>query len=146
MGFDEIEAELFKFIEALPRKSPQNWFGELNKGEIFLLNYLYCNGGSAWPSDMSEALQTSTSRIAAALNNLEHKGWIKRELDENDGRRRIVHLTTEGSEYTERCRDITRRKLRMLLEGLGEDDAAVYLRIMKKMVTISRNINLDLSG
>ena len=144
MTIEQIATELFNLMGERPRKAAENWFGEFNRGELFLLTYLYKNGGSAWPSTMSKALQTSTARITVALNNLEHKGWIAREFDENDGRRKIVHLTPEGTEYIAGHINIARKNVILLLEKLGEEDAAEYLRIVKKMELISRDINFNL--
>ena len=144
MDMESTAIELLQFMEALPRRAPQNWLGEFSRGELFLLNYLYTNNGSAWPGKMSAAMQTSTARIAAALNSLERKGWIERELDADDHRRKLVHLTPEGSEYIEVYRSRALKNVTKLLMELGEKDAAEYLRITKRMEAISRNFKFDL--
>ena len=143
MSIEEKVAELFQLTETFPRKAPQNWLGEFNRGEFFILNYLYANGGSACPSKMSNAMQTSTARIAAALNGLENKGWITREPDEEDRRKKLVLLTPKGAEYIKSCREKAYKKITKLLMELGEEDAAEYIRLTKKMVDIAREFKFE---
>ena len=144
MKIEQVVAELFEFVSESPRKIGQNLLGEFSRGELFLLKYLYSNGGSAWPSTMSDAMQTSTARVTVALKSLEHKGLISKEFDANDGRRKIVHLTPKGKEYFEVYIDKARQKITMVFQELGEEDATEYLRIMKRIEEISRNINSNL--
>ena len=143
MSIEEKVAELFQLTEALPRRAPQNLLGDFNRGEFFILNYLHAHGGVACPSKVSDAMQTSTARTAAALKSLEHKGWITREPDEEDRRKKLVHLTPKGAEYIKTCREKVYRNILKLLNELGEEDAAEYIRITKKMVAIARNFEFD---
>ena len=144
MDMEQMAKELLQFMEALPRRAPQNWLGEFSKGELFILNYLHIIGGTAWPSMISEAMQTSTARIAAALNGLERKGWITREPSEEDHRRKLVHLTAKGAEYIESYRDKALKKITKLLMELGEEDAVEYLRITKRMVSIAQDFKFNI--
>ena len=143
MSIEDKVKELFELTELLPRKAPQNWLGEFNRGEFFILNYLHANSGTACPSKMSDAMQTSTARTAAALNGLENKGWITREPDEEDRRKKLVHLTPKGKEYIKTCREKVFRNISKLLMELGEEDAAEYIRLTKKMVAIARNFKFE---
>ena len=144
MDMEQMAAELLRFMEALPRRAPQNWLGEFSKGELFILNYLHINEGTAWPSMISEAMQTSTARIAAALNSLERKGWIMREPSDEDRRRKLVHLTPKGTEYIESYRDKALKNITKLLMELGEEDAVEYLRITQRMVSIAHNFKFNI--
>ena len=143
MSIEEKVAELFELMELLPRRAPQNLLDEFNKGEFFILNYLHAKGGTACPSTMSDAMQTSTARIAAALNGLEKKGLIARKPDEKDRRKKSVHLTPEGAEYIKDCREKVNKKISHLLMGLGEKDAAEYIRLMKKMITMAHDSKIE---
>jgi len=144
MDTELMAAELLRFMETLPRRAPQNWLSDLGRGELFLLSYLHTNGGNAWPSTMRDALQTSTARIAAALNSLERKGWVKRELDASDRRRTLVFLTADGAKYIEEHRNRALKNITKLLLELGQEDAAEYLRITQRMEAISRNFEFEL--
>ena len=142
MTIETMAVELLRFMEKLPRRAPQNWLGEFGRGELFLLNYLHVNS-LVCPGTMRDAMQTSTARIAAALNNLERKGWVKREPDERDHRRKLVHLTPAGTDYIEEYRNRALENIIKLLTELGPEDAGEYFRITKRMAVISRNYNFD---
>ena len=143
MGIEGKVTELFELMEMLPRKAPQNVLDEFNRGEFFILNYLHANGGTAYPSKMSDAMQTSTARTAAALKGLESKGFITREPNAEDHRRKLVHLTPKGAEYIKNCREKLHRKITTLLTALGEEDATEYIRLMKKIITISHTSKIE---
>ena len=139
MDMEPMAKELLRVMESLPSKALQHKLGDYSRGEFFLLNYLHKNGGTAWPSTMSEAMQTSTARIAAALNNLERKHYVLRESDVADGRRKLVRLTCEGVAFLEEHRIKALRNITRLLIGLGEHDASEYLRIVQRIEVISRD-------
>jgi len=143
MEMEAMAEELLRVMEALPSKALQHKLGDYSRGEFFLLNYLHKNGGAAWPSMMSEAMQTSTARIAAALNNLERKRYVIRESDAGDGRRKLVRLTSEGVTFLEEHRMKALENIRKLLVGLGEYDASEYLRITQRIELISRDFIRD---
>ena len=143
MEMEAMAEELLRVMESMPSKALQHKLGDYSRGEFFLLNYLHKNGGAAWPSTMSEAMQTSTARIAAALNNLERKSYVKRESDMGDGRRKLVRLTSEGVAFIEEHRMKALQNIAKLLEELGEYDASEYLRITQRIEHISRNFILE---
>ena len=143
MEMEAMAEELLRVMESIPSKALQHKLGDYSRGEIFLLNYLHKNGGMAWPSTMSEAMQTSTARIAAALNNLERKRYVIRESDMGDGRRKLVRLTAEGLAFIDEHRMKALQSIKMLLVELGEYDAAEYLRITQRIEVISRNFVLE---
>jgi len=144
MNTEALATELLQFMETLPRRASQHWLGDFSRGELFLLNYLQMNGNTACPSEMSDAMQTSTARIAAALNGLERKGWIKRVAVDDDRRRKLVHLTALGIEHIESYRKKALENITLLLTELGEEDAAAYVRILRRMETISRGLEPEM--
>jgi len=75
----------------------------------------------------------TTSRIAAVLGSLEKKAMILRRMDESDKRRVLVTLTKAGSTFCQQRREDAARDMAALLEHLGEEDAAHFVRIMKRV-------------
>lgn len=133
MNFEATADEILQVMEALSRNSPLKQIGELSKGEVFLLGYLHSYRGTARSNVLSEALGTSTARIAAAVKSMERKGWVYREGDQEDLRKTIVHLTPEGETHVLEYRRHVRNALKDLLEELGEQDTGEYLRIACRM-------------
>jgi len=145
MYMEVIAEQLLQLMEGMPRKAPQNWLADFSRGELFLLNHLNSNKGIGCPSEMSEAMQASRARIAAALNGLERKGWITREsATDGDLRRKLVRLTPEGAKHIKEFRKKALENITKLLTKLGEQDATEYLRITQRMETISRELKFDL--
>ncbi len=143
MSLEEQTIALMKLLESLPHSAPQNLVREFGRGEVFLLNHIYASGGCARPGSLSNALGTSTARIAAALKNMERKGWITRKEDPDDRRSTIVSLTGKGSSLIEECRSFILSKISEVFAQLGERDTAEFLRITQKMADISRNLKSD---
>ena len=91
---------------------------KMEKGELFVLNYLRAHSRTAYPKDLSRAMAVSTARIAAILNQVAEKGWIVRRDDPEDN---------------QRLRDEVVDASAKLLEALGPEDASELLRIQKKI-------------
>lgn len=106
---------------------------KMEKGELFVLNYLRAHARTAYPKDLSRAMAVSTARIAAILNQVAEKGWVVRRDDPEDNRQVIVSLTDEGLARIQRLRDEVVDASAKLLEALGPEDAAELLRIQKKI-------------
>ncbi|MCL6458387.1 MAG: winged helix DNA-binding protein [Gorillibacterium sp.] len=140
MDFEAKAEELLQRLEAMSRNTPQKMVNELSKGEIFLLNYLLSCDGVARSSAMSDAMQTSTARIAAAVNSMERKGWVYRQSDRADQRKTLVHLTPAGQQHILACRELARSALKELLTELGEGDTTEYLRITGRMAQIASRL------
>ena len=137
MNIENSVQELMRLMEYSPSNIFHMPHNNLFRGEVFLLNYLNVNGGEAYPYEMSEAMQTSTARIAAAINNMEKKNWVQRKKAEDDRRKTVVYLTDGGREYILDCKNKAVGELTSILRQLGEQDALEYLRICKRLAEIS---------
>ena len=80
-------AEEYLAIQIEQTKVPElQLMSKIEKGELFLLNYLRTHGYSAYPKDLSHAMDVSTARIAVILRQATDKGWITRRDDPDDNR------------------------------------------------------------
>lgn len=108
------------------------------RGEDAILLYLYeslkCD--VVTPSDISENLNITSARVAATLNSLQSKGFITREIDEEDRRKIIIKLTKEGEDVAKCLRNKHFDELNHILTKLGEDDTNELLRIIKDITKI----------
>lgn len=106
-------------------------------GEMFALQMIATHDNIT-PGYISKAAGTSPARIAAELNNLENKGFITREIDQNNRRRILVHLTTAGKKHANdyRCEGVD--VAMELISQLGEADAREYIRIMNKLGEVQK--------
>lgn len=107
------------------------------QGELVLLCYVQHRGGLVLPSEISEAMSVSSSRIARLLNTLEAKGLVYRSHDTVDHRKVFVTLTDEGVRYTEEAFDRIHKRISAIIDALGEEDTEEFIRISKKIISIS---------
>ncbi len=106
---------------------------KLLKGELFVLNYLATHEAAIHPKDLSTKMAVSSARIASLLNHMEEKHYVIRQDDPEDNRQVVVMLTEEGKTAAQQCRTAVISYLSAMLEELGPEDAATYIRIQKKI-------------
>lgn len=120
------------------------------RGEVFILHYLFSNGHaptltsaknlhskivpvSVGPGDISREMGISSARVATALNNLESKGLLTRQIDIRDRRKILIELTDKGGEQAKNNKDMFIGQVAKMFEFLGEADADEYIRITKRL-------------
>ncbi|MCL1905356.1 MAG: MarR family winged helix-turn-helix transcriptional regulator [Methanomassiliicoccaceae archaeon] len=137
MDYEELAVEFLSNMRSLQTAKKQRSIQEGVQGEAYVLNYIKEKDGVVIPSNISEAMEISSARVAAALNSLENKGMVTREIDTEDRRRIIVKITAKGEERAEEHRKMLIGYIKDTLTALGEDDAREFVRITKKMAEAS---------
>ena len=136
MDYKQMAAEFMKNMQ-LPGKARQvKGFGDMHS-EAAILMYINLKK-EILPKDISAAMGVSTARIAIALNELEKKGFVTREIDENDRRRIIVRVTPKGKDFSEEQRQVFIDRTAEIFEELGEHDTLEYIRITERITGIMR--------
>jgi len=114
-----------------------NMMGQMSrsgKGELFILKYLYdkdTNGTEVIPSEISNVMHTSTSRISAALGALEKKGQIHREIDTSNRRNILVTITEEGRKRTVSEMEQIQGQMVNIFTKMGEQNAVEFTRLLR---------------
>ena len=83
------------------------------------------------------AFDAATS--GAVIGRLEAKGWIQREADPLDRRRKLLWLTPSGQEATLRMKQAVERVQNKLLHPLNAREAEVYVSLLSKLVAAHEN-------
>jgi len=136
MDYTALAAEFMQTMLLLQKSKLQKKLFESLRGEPFILQALKHHGSAALPGELSGTMEISSARMAVALNSLEDKGLIVREIDKTDRRRILVNLTSKGEETVIRHQQILLGKTAQALSELGERDAKEYLRITKRLAQI----------
>ena len=131
MDFKELAKELMRGMRKVS-KPKHKFFSDGMGGESFALHFIE-QRGEVLPKDISDAMGVSTARVAAALNDLEDKGLITREIDKEDRRRIIVRVTDKGRQLSAELMGEFLLKMETILKCLGEDDAKEFVRIMGRI-------------
>jgi len=134
MEYEKLATELLEKMVALRRLKSQKSIDESLHGETFILGYIAQHGGDVNPGEICQGMNVSTARIAAALNSLEKKGLITRQIDPNNRSKIIVDITREGQKSAEKHQKTVLYTTTKMLEFLGEQDAKEYIRIIDKLL------------
>ena len=110
------------------------------QGEMKVLSYIHytAGGGEIATGDIVSALDMTGGRVAGILRSLEKKGFISRRTDENDRRRIMVSPTPAGSDYVENGRELLRSRLSAIINAMGSESAANFIRSMEEFVNACR--------
>ena len=115
----------------------QEIIGDLSKGEVGILAYLLNEKNNISSNELENHLQVSSARIASTLNSLEKKGLIKRSKSEEDKRKIVISITTNGIRKIEEHQEKVKRYVEHLVETLGEKDSLEFIRIVKRIKEIT---------
>lgn len=135
--FDALAKELFAHIHAMQKSKHKRHLGEDGMhGEHFVLYFLSTKTKEVLPSEISEEMNVSTARIATALNGLQDKGFITRDINARDRRQILVQLTPSGRAMAAELAQKHLGHFSKMLEALGEPDATEYVRITGRIAEI----------
>jgi DNA-binding MarR family transcriptional regulator len=111
------------------------------KGEAFVLKYLSSRMTTTLPTELSEALHSSTARISSLLGALEKKGLVAREIDPSNRRNILVTPTDKGREQAALQEREMRNRMARVLKELGEADTREFVRLIGRVSEISKKVN-----
>lgn len=136
MDYSNLAAEFLSNMPALRYARPQKNISEAMHGEAFVLDYIAKQGEEVIPSKIGHEMDVSSARIAQALNSIERKEFITRQIDTNDRRKIIVRLTPKGKAQAERHYREMISQTAQMLELLGEEDAVEFVRLTGKLAKL----------
>lgn len=134
-----VQAEALLSVQMeLQLASIERQLSKLSRGVYFALQYLSVHGGTAHPRELSRGMEVSSARVAAMLNRMEVQGLVRREADAADNRQIVIYLTEKGARFLQELWEKLVGDIACLLEALGPEDTAAYLRIRHRMADILR--------
>jgi DNA-binding MarR family transcriptional regulator len=129
---DEIEQKAKKYFTEFHNIQSAMFFNKLhdqNHGIVVILRLLFHSENEIIAKDISERLNISTPRVAAALKTLENKGYVQRTQNEADARKTVVTITKQGEEMLKKQEDELIEMFAYLISTVGEKDLDEFLRI-----------------
>lgn len=133
MEYSEIAEELMSLAASLSHLPASRAVWEASGGEYSALVYILDSARGAHPTELCRYMSVSSARISAMLRDLENKHWVVRKKDPADERSKLVFLTEAGRQFITERRGAVLRRLEEMLECLGPEDAAEYLRLQRKL-------------
>ncbi len=110
----------------------------LNQTTIAILYYLIMSGGTLTPTELSIKTGRTKQTITPAIDNLEKKGYIKRDEIGEDRRTRSVSITENGLKLVDATFNKNRDMYFKLMSSLENDSLK---QISLDMKLIRKNIH-----
>ena len=84
--------------------------------------------------DLEKALNLRRATISAVLKKMEANGYIERQVADRDARSKQIRLTDLALDRYQTGLDHVRDLELQMVQGINEEDLAVFIRVMKQMV------------
>lgn len=104
----------------------------LYKGDPRLLMFISQKEGCN-QTQIAKNLCIKPATLTVMIKRMEAAGLISRKSDEKDMRTQRVYITKRGKETAERTRDVFKKAVEDIYNGLSESELTEYLRIMEKI-------------
>lgn len=104
------------------------------KGTYVILRILQEAENDVVAGEIAKAMNVSTARVASALNTLEKKNYVKREVHSGDARKVVIRLTEHGEKALEERNAIVAQMLKPMLGNLSEDEKETLFTLLSKFL------------
>jgi DNA-binding MarR family transcriptional regulator len=71
----------------------------------------------------------------SVIGRLESKGWVRREADQNDRRRKLLWVTPEGAQAVSQMKRAVARVQTRMLGPLNATEREQFMRLLTKLVS-----------
>ena len=130
---DNLVQRLIKSLYKIGHGGSSKKLNNTVRGENMALALISKNKGSPYPKDIEENMGISSARVAKIIKGLEEKKLVIRKPDSKDKRKTLVILTDLGKEFENLRKEKINFTLSTMLELLGEEDGADFVRIIEKI-------------
>ena len=108
---------------------------DLNRAHVSLFRHPTLDGMR--PTDLADEVQLSKQAVNDLLGDLEHQGYIRREVDPADRRSRLIRLTPRGMKLEDTVRLAARDAERQLERELGRERFRSFREALVEAASIS---------
>jgi Transcriptional regulators len=104
----------------------------LNAFESILLSIVYKHRGCS-QDRIGEITMSDGAIITRSLKKLENHGYVLREPDPNNGRKKIVKITEAGEKLYDKIRSAFRKSNETMFEGITSEEQLQLESILEKV-------------
>lgn len=97
-----------------------------------ILDFLLTNS-EAVQTDLANHFAKDKSVMLRQLDEMEKAGWVERQMDPNDRRRKNLVVTKSGMDLYKKVSKIRAKVFANVLEGVSETDIATCLAVLNTM-------------
>ena len=132
---DQLAAALPMSMRVLARNMGQAMDAaqlDINLPQFGMLDFLLTNS-EAVQTDLANHLHKDKSVILRQLDQLEQSGWVERQMDANDRRRKNLVVTKAGQEIYRKAAKLRDKVFMQVLEGIPQKDVETMLKVLERM-------------
>ena len=100
---------------------------------LFTLQIIY-ESGECIQNDLAEKLSLPKQTICSILDNFEKKGYIKRQINPEDKRNRLISLTKKGTIFAKPIIEDLENLYKSVLKCLSDEDIKKYSDCQKEII------------
>lgn len=115
---------------------------QLNETQFIALVLIYFQPlQEIQPSKLSELLGSSKTNITRVSDELEKKGWVKRQKVNTDRRAFLLKVTKQGEEFIRQFLPTQWQLIKNVFSVLNHEEWTDFMRILKKVVVHLEQLN-----
>jgi DNA-binding MarR family transcriptional regulator len=137
---EQLKRDLMDTFFRFKRIKPAVFLGEVSKQDLNILETVMLkkisDGHIDSFSDLEDEFHVSKPAISQILSALERKGYITRELDKTNRRKRSLGLTRQGSDAVETTGRQIDAYFAGVIERFGENDTRRLVRLFKRFAEL----------
>lgn len=104
------------------------------EGELAVLQYIAEAGEAVNPSQISDYMTLSRSRVASILSSLRQKNYVDMEIDSADRRKMSVSITAEGKKFFKARRNELSKQIDRFIDALSAENAELFVGCLEQAV------------
>lgn len=104
-----------------------------------------CSHPGTTQEQISQSIYVNKSNVARQIASLEEKGYVVRQVDEQDRRNLLIFPTQKGVEALEKIKVVQREWNARLLEGLSDTEIETVVKYVDLLADRARNV-IEQSG
>ncbi|MBL7982029.1 MAG: MarR family transcriptional regulator [Flavobacteriales bacterium] len=136
---DNLSEELSRTLGTTMRSLARLVALELDRSELGIrlpqfgvLDFLLTNS-RAVQTDLANHFAKDKSAMLRQLDEMEEAGWIERQMDPNDRRRKNLVVTRSGLDVHKKVAKLRSKVFAQVLEGVSEKEVAACLKVLNTM-------------
>ncbi len=109
----------------------------IHHSQHFLLMFLSKHSEMPSQREIAKELDISPAAVATTIKKLEQGGYIKKNIDQEDGRVHEIGLTDKGRYVVEKSKRLFQEKNSEIFEGIDEEE---LLQVQKTLGKVLQNL------
>ncbi len=147
-GFMDNHPEMAMFMRNMHRFMRLNLvdsFPGMSRGEYFLLEVLHEHerrnpqAQGIYAGSLAMAVHMSPPGVSRLLKALENRGFVARNVDEENRRNTFIRLTSAGDSAREQSQEKMRRLIDNVLNSMGPENMQTLLTLWARLIDILEN-------